>query len=41
MAKVETVKIEDKNKRGFKTINKSNYDAKKHKLYKEKATKAE
>ena len=30
---VETVKIVDKNKRGFKTINKSDYDAKLHKTY--------
>lgn len=31
---LETVKIQDGNKRGFKTINKSEYDSKKHKLYK-------
>jgi hypothetical protein len=30
---VETVKIIDSNKRGFKVINKSNFDAELHKLY--------
>ena len=34
MAAIETVKIEDKNKRGFKTINKSDYKRGTHKLYK-------
>jgi hypothetical protein len=35
---LETVKIVDSNKRGFKTINKSDYDEKEHKLYKAKTT---
>jgi len=37
--KVETVKIVDKNRRGFKTINESDYDAKKHKIFKPKPVK--
>ena len=32
--KLETVKIQDKNRRGFKNINKDDYDPKKHKLHK-------
>ena len=35
---VETVKIVDKNKRGFKAINKSDFDSKVHKEYKPKTT---
>jgi len=31
---VETIKIVDKNKRGFKTINKSDFDPKKQKEFK-------
>ena len=37
--KIETVKIVDENKRGFKTINKSDFDSKKHKLFKQKEDK--
>ena len=32
---LETVKIKDDNRRGFKTINKDDYDSKKHTLYSE------
>ena len=37
---LETVKIQDKNKRGFKTINKIDFDPKTQKLYKEKVARA-
>ena len=36
MAKVETVRIVDDNRRGFKTINKSDYDSKIHKRFTKK-----
>ena len=37
---LETVKIGDGNRRGFKVINKSDFDSKKHKLFKEKTVRA-
>jgi len=37
---VETVKVEHPGKRGFKSINKSDFDEKTHKLFKEKQVRA-
>lgn len=37
MAKVETIKVIDKNKRGFKVINKSDFDDSIHKEFTPKA----
>ena len=36
MAQIEKVTIEDKNPRGYKNINKCDFDEKKHKIYKGK-----
>lgn len=33
--KIETIKIKDDNRRGFKIINKSDFDEKAHKVYEE------
>lgn len=39
--RIPTVTVEDSNRRGWKVINEADFDPDKHKIYKEKPTKAE